>query len=85
MSPSTPPIVTLASYLAGPSRTDPQQDGRVTPGELQSLHARLHQLIILAARLADTVERIRLRTLREQAAERNPAASSHERGSAPAE
>lgn len=66
MSPSTSPIVTLVSQLVGPQRTFPRQGGHVTTGELQSLHARLHQLIVLSAHLADTVECIRKRADSEQ-------------------
>ena len=66
MSSSTPPVVTLVAHLEGRSRTMPQQDGRITRNELQSLDARLHQLIILTAHLTDTIEHIRKRALREQ-------------------
>ncbi len=68
MSRSNPPIVTLVSQLAGPQRPFPRQGGSITLGELQSLHARLHQLIVLSAHLADIVERIRTRAEAEQAA-----------------
>lgn len=67
MSPSTPPIVTLVSQLAGRQRTFPRHGGRVTTGELQSLHARVHQLIVLSAHLADTIGRIRSRAELEPA------------------
>lgn len=67
MSPSTPPIVTLASQLAGRQRTFPRHGGRVTTGELQSLHARVHQLIVLSAHLANTIGRIRARAELEPA------------------
>ncbi len=67
MSPSTPPIVTLVSQLAGRQRTFPRHGGRVTTGELQSLHARVHQLIVLSAHLANTIERIRARAELEPA------------------
>ena len=67
MSPSTPPIVTLMSQLTGRQRTFPRYGGRVTPSELQSLHARVHQLIVLSAYLANTIERIRARAELEPA------------------
>lgn len=65
MSQSTPTIVTVAQQFSGQHRTFPQSGGYVTQGELQSLATRLRDMIKTAAALADTVEQVRVRAVRE--------------------
>lgn len=58
--------ITFSPQCAGRERRLPRKDFRVQPNELESVMARLHQLMKMMAHLARRVESIRLRALREQ-------------------
>lgn len=59
-------IMTFSPQRAGRERPLPREDFRVRPSELESVMARLHQVMKMMAHLAQRVESIRLRALQEQ-------------------
>lgn len=65
MSQNTPTIVTVAQQFSGQYRSIPHAGGHVTQAELQNLANRLRDIIKTTAVLADTVEQVRVRAVRE--------------------
>lgn len=59
-------IISFSLQCAGRERRLPRKDLCVRPNELESVMARLHQMMKMMARLARRVESIRLRALQEQ-------------------